>query len=78
MYNIGVAVVGAGFIGPVHVEALRRLGLPVRGILGCDDAESQRAMKAIGLPKAYGSLGRSAGRFERAGRAFGRAECVAL
>ncbi len=56
MYNIGVAVVGAGFIGPVHVEALRRLGLPVRGILGCDDAESQRAMKAIGLPKAYGSL----------------------
>ena len=56
MYDIGVAVVGAGFIGPVHVEALRRLGLPVRGILGCDDAESQRAMKAIGLPKAYASL----------------------
>ncbi len=56
MYDIGVAVVGAGFIGPVHVEALRRLGLPVRGILGCDDAESQRAMKSIGLPKAYASL----------------------
>jgi prephenate dehydrogenase len=32
MHDIGVAVVGAGFIGPVHVEALRRLGLPVRGI----------------------------------------------
>jgi predicted dehydrogenase len=56
MYDIGVAVVGAGFIGPVHVEALRRLGLPVRGILGCDDAESQRAKKTLGLPKAYGSL----------------------
>ena len=56
MSDIGVAVVGAGFIGPVHVEALRRLGLPVRGILGCDAAESQRAMKALGLPKAYASL----------------------
>lgn len=56
MDQIGVAVVGAGFIGPVHVEALRRLGLPVRGILGCDQAESQRAMKSLGLPKAYASL----------------------
>jgi len=56
MYDIGVAVVGAGFIGPVHVEALRRLGLPVRGILGCDAAESERAMKSLGLPRAYQSL----------------------
>ena len=56
MSDIGVAVVGAGFIGPVHVEALRRLGLPVRGILGCDQAESQRAAKSLGLPKAYTSL----------------------
>src|SRR5271165_253130 len=56
MFDIGVAVVGAGFIGPVHVEALRRLGLPVRGILGCDAAESQRAMTSLGLPKAYSSL----------------------
>ena len=56
MTDIGVAVVGAGFIGPVHVEALRRLGLPVRGILGCDAAESQRAMKTLGLPKAYTGL----------------------
>jgi predicted dehydrogenase len=56
MFDIGVAVVGAGFIGPVHVEALRRLGLPVRGILGCDQAESQRAAQSLGLPKAYESL----------------------
>jgi len=57
MHQIGVAVVGAGFIGPVHVEALRRLGLPIRGILGCDVAESQRAMQSLGLPKAYKDLG---------------------
>jgi predicted dehydrogenase len=56
MFTTEVAVVGAGFIGPVHVEALRRLGLPVRGILGCDEAESQSACRALGLPKAYRSF----------------------
>ena len=56
MFDIGVAVVGAGFIGPVHAEALRRLGLRTCGILGCDDSESQRAAQSLGLPKAYASL----------------------
>lgn len=56
MYDVGTAVVGAGFIGPVHVEALRRLGIRVTGILGCDDSESQQAQQALGLPKAYGSF----------------------
>jgi len=56
MHNIKAAVVGAGFIGPVHVEALRRLGITVIGILGCDDAESHSAQESLGLPKAYGSL----------------------
>ena len=56
MNNIGAAVVGAGFIGPVHVEALRRLGITVTGILGCDRAESESAMQTLGLPKAYRDL----------------------
>ena len=56
MLDIGVAVVGTGFIGPVHVEALRRLGLPVRGILGCDQAESQLAARNLGLSRAYANL----------------------
>ncbi len=51
--NIKVAVVGAGFIGPVHAEALRRLGIRVTGILGCDERESQSAREALGLPRAY-------------------------
>jgi len=55
MYPIGAAVVGAGFIGPVHVEALRRLGVRVTGVLGCDAEESQRAMESQGLPRAYAS-----------------------
>jgi predicted dehydrogenase len=51
----GIAMVGAGFIGPVHVEALRRLGLPVVGLLGVDETESRRASAALGIPKAYRS-----------------------
>ena len=53
MNNIGVAIVGAGFIGPVHLEAIRRLGLQVRGIMGCDVAESESAKARFGLPRAY-------------------------
>ncbi len=52
----GVAVVGTGFIGPVHVEALRRLGLPVRGILGSSPEKSRRAAKTLGLEVAYESF----------------------
>lgn len=39
------AVVGVGFIGTAHVEALRRLGIPIRGILGHTlDYTRQRAL----------------------------------
>jgi len=52
-YDIGVAVVGAGFIGPIHVEALSRLGINVTGILGCDPVETESARKALNLQKGY-------------------------
>lgn len=55
MSNTGVAVVGAGFIGPVHVEALHRAGLHVTGILGVDDRESRAAAEKLGLHRAYPS-----------------------
>ena len=32
--DIRAAVIGTGFIGTVHVEALRRIGVQVRGVLG--------------------------------------------
>jgi len=54
--TIGVAVIGAGFIGPVHVEALKRLGASITGILGVDNAESQRAAQSLALPRAYANL----------------------
>ena len=55
MNDIGVVVAGTGFIGPVHVEALRRLGIPIRGVLGRDLEQSEAASEALGLPRGYGS-----------------------
>jgi predicted dehydrogenase len=51
--DITAAVVGAGFIGPVHVEGLRRAGVHVKGIAGVSHDEAQRAASALGLEKAY-------------------------
>jgi len=53
MSNLNAAVVGAGFIGPVHVEALRRADVNVADILGVSDQESRQAAKNLGLPRAY-------------------------
>jgi len=53
MTRPGVAVVGAGFIGPIHVEALRRLGLPVAGVLASSPAKSRKAAEELRLAKAY-------------------------
>lgn len=50
-----VGVVGAGFIGPVHVEALRRIGAEVVGLVGSSPAGGREAAARIGVP-AVGSL----------------------
>ena len=44
------AVVGTGFIGVVHVEALRRLGIEVAGVVG---STPERARAKPGLPPAF-------------------------
>lgn len=49
------AVVGSGFIGPVHVEALRRLGVRVKGVLGSSAEKSQAAARQLGLDVGYAS-----------------------
>jgi len=50
------AVVGTGFIGPVHVEGLRRAGVTVAGIVGSSPDKSQAAARQLGLPRGYASL----------------------
>jgi predicted dehydrogenase len=54
--QLGAALVGTGFIGPVHVEALRRLNRPVVGVLGSSPARSQAAARSLGIPRAYGNF----------------------
>ena len=52
--ELRAAVVGTGFIGVVHVEALRRLGIEVLGVVG-SSPERARA-KGAALPQPYESL----------------------
>jgi predicted dehydrogenase len=53
---LAAAVVGTGFIGPVHVEALRRLGIPVRGVLGSNPQKSIAAARSMRLDRGYESF----------------------
>lgn len=50
------AVIGVGFVGRAHVDALRRLGIPIRGILGSTKERGAESSQALGLEKAYASL----------------------
>ncbi|MCX7818887.1 MAG: Gfo/Idh/MocA family oxidoreductase [Kiritimatiellae bacterium] len=53
LHDVRVGVIGAGFIGPVHVEALRRLGVRVSAL--CDvPGVVNAAASRLGIPKAYG------------------------
>lgn len=55
--RLSAAVVGTGFIGPVHVEAMRRSGgVKVAGILGSSPEKSRQAAERLGLDHAYDSL----------------------
>ena len=51
-----VAIIGAGFVGRAHIEALRRLGIEVAGLLGSSPERTREQSKALGIPRAYASL----------------------
>ncbi len=54
--SLVVGVAGTGFIGPAHVEALRRNGINVLGL--AENTPEKAAQKAaeMGIPRWYGSL----------------------
>ena len=54
--DVGAAVIGSGFIGAVHIEGLRRLGVPIRGLLGSTPDRAAERAAALGVPRAYASL----------------------
>ncbi len=55
--EIGAAVIGSGFIGTVHIEALRRLGVQVHGLLGSSPERGRASALRLGVPRAYDDLG---------------------
>lgn len=55
MTKIKAGIIGTGFIGPAHIEALRRLGnVEVAAVSERDQALAQRKADELCIPKAYG------------------------
>ena len=54
--DIGAGVVGVGFIGVAHVEALRRLGVNVVGVVGSSPERARAKAEAANLPTVYESV----------------------
>jgi predicted dehydrogenase len=54
--DIGTAVIGSGFIGTVHIEALRRIGVNVTGLLGSTRDRAAARAQQVDVGRAYASL----------------------
>lgn len=54
--NHVAAVIGAGFVGRAHIEALRRIPVRVKGTLVSSGDRTSAAVKALGLERAYASV----------------------
>lgn len=53
--SIGVGVAGTGFIGPAHVEALRRNGIQVLGLAENTPEKAAEKAAELGISRAYDS-----------------------
>src|SRR5439155_1714813 len=57
MKKIGMGLVGPGFVGAHHIDAVRRLGfVDVVAVAASSEASARRKADALGVPKAYGSF----------------------
>lgn len=54
--DVKVVVVGVGFIGVAHVEALRRLGIDVAGVVGSSPERARAKAGRANLPAVYDDL----------------------
>jgi len=54
--RITAGVVGVGFIGVAHIEALRRIGVNVAGVVGSSPERARAKADAADLPKVYESV----------------------
>src|SRR5919205_3558341 len=56
MKRIGMGLVGPGFVGVHHIDAVRRLGfVDVVAVAGSSEQSARRKADALSVPKAYGS-----------------------
>jgi predicted dehydrogenase len=53
LHTLRAGVIGTGFIGPVHIEALKRLGVQVTAICG-STASAKACAERWGIPEVYG------------------------
>jgi predicted dehydrogenase len=52
---INVAVIGTGYIGPIHIEALRRIsGVAVKGVTDANPELARRTAERYNIEKIYG------------------------
>src|SRR5215470_3609187 len=57
MRRLGMGLVGPGFVGVHHIDAVRRLGfVDVVAIAASSEASARKKADALGIPKAYGSV----------------------
>jgi predicted dehydrogenase len=56
MKNLRAAVIGLGFVGRAHLEALRRQGISVQGLLGSSPERTKEVCHALHVERAYQSL----------------------
>jgi len=54
--QLQAAIIGAGFVGRAHIDALRRLVVPVLGVVGSSPERSESSRSALKLERAYHSL----------------------
>ena len=54
--DMNAAVIGTGFMGAMHSQMLRRLGVTVRGVLGSSHERGQERAIELGVKHAYQDL----------------------
>jgi len=54
--RIGMGIVGAGFVGPHHIDAVRRLGyVDIVAVAGSTEESGRRKAEQLGARRGYGS-----------------------
>lgn len=54
--QLAAGIVGTGFMGWVHAEALHRIGIPIQGVVGSSPEKSEAAKQRYRAARAYDSF----------------------